>query len=51
MRLRFDNMRQWGQQALAHCTCSIEMALGIVKPKRASFPYKHHRLTLQADIF
>jgi Protein of unknown function (DUF1569) len=25
-------------QALAHCTRSVEMAMGIIKPKRASFP-------------
>lgn len=42
MRLRSDSIRQWGSmslaQALAHCTCSVEMAMGIIKPKRESFP-------------
>src|ERR1700761_3085824 len=41
-RLRSDSVRQWGSmslaQTLAHCTCSIEMAMGVIKPKRASFP-------------
>jgi uncharacterized protein DUF1569 len=42
MRLRSDSVRQWGSmspaQALAHCTNSVEMAMGIIRPKRTSFP-------------
>jgi hypothetical protein len=42
MRLRSDSVRQWGRmslaQALAHCTRSVEMAMGVIQPKRASFP-------------
>jgi hypothetical protein len=42
MRLRSDSVRQWGSmslaQALAHCICSVEMAMGVIKPRRAPFP-------------
>lgn len=42
MRLRPNSERQWGQltlaHALAHCTSCFQMAMGIVSPKRASFP-------------
>jgi len=41
-RLRPDSARQWGKmtlpQTLAHCTSSIQMALGTINPKRVSFP-------------
>lgn len=34
--------RQWGRmtlaQTLAHCTSSLQMAMGTVRPKRAAFP-------------
>jgi hypothetical protein len=37
-----DNERQWGSmavaQTLAHCTSSIEMAMGVIQAKRAPFP-------------
>jgi Protein of unknown function (DUF1569) len=42
MRLRPDSERQWGKMpvalVLAHCTCGLQMAMGIIKPKRAPFP-------------
>jgi Protein of unknown function (DUF1569) len=42
MRLRPESERQWGQltlaQTLAHCTSGLQMAMGAVNPKRASFP-------------
>ena len=42
MRLRPESERQWGSmsvaQTLAHCTSGVQMALGVINPKRASFP-------------
>lgn len=42
MRLHPESERQWGQltlvQTLAHCTSGLQMAMGMVNPKRASFP-------------
>lgn len=42
LRLQPGSERQWGRmtvaQTLAHCTSGIEMAMGIVRPKRAPFP-------------
>ena len=42
LQLRPESERQWGSmtvaQTLAHCTAGVEMAMGIIKPKRASFP-------------
>lgn len=42
LQLRPESERQWGTlavaQTLAHCTSGIEMAMGIIQPKRASFP-------------
>ena len=42
MRLHPDSERQWGSmtpaQTLAHCTSGIQMAMGGIKPTRASFP-------------
>src|SRR6202012_1633001 len=41
-RLHPDKARQWGSmslpQALAHCTSSVEMAMGIIQPRREPFP-------------
>ncbi|WP_047486647.1 DUF1569 domain-containing protein [Terriglobus sp. TAA 43] len=40
--LRPENKRQWGSmdlaQTLAHCTSGVEMAMGVIHPKRAPFP-------------
>ena len=42
MRLHPKSERRWGNmtlaQALAHCTSGIQMAMGIINPKRASLP-------------
>ena len=42
MRLHPESERQWGNmtlaQTLAHCTAGIQMATGVINPKRASFP-------------
>jgi hypothetical protein len=42
MRLQPESERQWGSmplvQTLAHCTSGMQMAMGIINPKRASFP-------------
>jgi hypothetical protein len=40
--LKPESERQWGSmalvQTLAHCTSGVQMAMGIINPKRASFP-------------
>jgi len=42
LQLRPESERQWGSmtaaQTLAHCTSSLEMATGVINPKRAPFP-------------
>lgn len=42
MRLYPESERSWGNmtlaQTLAHCTSGMQMAMGIINPKRASFP-------------
>ena len=42
MRLHPESGRQWGNmslaQTLAHCTSGIQMATGVINPRRASFP-------------
>jgi hypothetical protein len=42
LRLDAESGRQWGcmslTQALAHCTSGVQMAMGIINPKRAAFP-------------
>jgi hypothetical protein len=41
-KLHPESHRQWGSMTpaatLAHCTCSIEMAMGIIRAKPAPFP-------------
>lgn len=41
-RLRPESDRQWGSMnpaaTLAHCTSGIEMAMGVIRPKRAPLP-------------
>jgi Protein of unknown function (DUF1569) len=41
-QLRPESERQWGSmtvsQTLAHCTSGMEMAMGVINPKRAPFP-------------
>lgn len=42
LELRSESERQWGSmavaQTLAHCTSGIEMAMGVIQAKRATFP-------------
>jgi hypothetical protein len=42
MRLHPESERQWGNmplaQTLAHCTSGIQMATGVINPRRAPFP-------------
>jgi len=42
LRLRSESERQWGNmsvaQTLAHCTTTMQMAMGVLNLKRASFP-------------
>ncbi|HTX41076.1 MAG TPA: DUF1569 domain-containing protein [Acidobacteriaceae bacterium] len=42
LRLDAASERQWGSmtlpQTLAHCTSGLQMAMGTIQPKRASFP-------------
>ena len=42
MELHHDSQREWGNmtiaQTLVHCTSGLEMAMGVIKPKRAPFP-------------
>jgi hypothetical protein len=42
MRFHPESQRRWGNmtlaQTLAHCTSGIQMATGVINPKRASFP-------------
>jgi hypothetical protein len=42
MRLHPESERQWGNmtlaQTLAHCLSGLQMATGVIHPKRASFP-------------
>lgn len=42
MALHHDSQRLWGNmtvaQTLAHCTAGVEMAMGVINPKRAAFP-------------
>jgi hypothetical protein len=42
LKLRLESEPQWGSmkvaQTLAHCTSGIEMAMGVIRAKRAPFP-------------
>lgn len=42
LQLRPESERQWGSMAaaetLAHCTSGVEMAMGVIEPKRSPFP-------------
>ncbi len=44
LRLGPDSKRQWGKMtlpnALAHCTSSVQMAMGTLNPKRVAFPVR-----------
>lgn len=55
MRLHPDSGRGWGSmslaQTLAHCNSGMQMAMGVIKPKRASFPASVIGLLIKPLVF
>ena len=55
MRLHPESERRWGNmtiaQTLAHCTSGIQMATGVINPKRASFPANVVGLIIKPLVF
>jgi hypothetical protein len=55
MQLHDDSQRLWGKmtvaQTLAHCTSGLEMAMGVINPKRAPFPANVMGLLIKPLIF
>jgi hypothetical protein len=55
MELHHHSQRLWGTmtvaQTLAHCTSSLEMAMGVNKPKRAPFPANVMGLLIKPLVF
>ncbi|WP_263366817.1 DUF1569 domain-containing protein [Edaphobacter bradus] len=55
MRLHPESERQWGNmtlaQTLAHCTSGMQMAMGVINPKRASFPANVIGLLIKPLVF
>jgi hypothetical protein len=55
MRLHSGSERQWGSmsvaQTLAHCTSGIQMATGIINPRRAPFPASIVGLLIKPLVF
>ena len=55
LKLRPGSERQWGSmavsQTLAHCTSGMEMAMGVINPKRAPFPASVVGLLIKPLIF
>jgi hypothetical protein len=55
MRLHPGSERQWGDmtvaQTLAHCTSGMQMAMGIINPKRAPFPANVLGLIIKPLVF
>lgn len=55
LKLRPESERQWGSMAaaetLAHCTCGIEMAMGVIEPKRAPFPARLIGVLIKPLVF
>jgi len=55
MRLLPESEPQWGKmtvaQTLAHCTSGIQMATGVINPKRASFPANVIGLAIKPLVF
>ena len=55
MRLYPQSERSWGNmtlaQTLAHCTSGMQMAMGIINPKRASFPATVIGLIIKPLVF
>lgn len=55
LRLNPESKRQWGTmtvaQTMAHCTFDIQMAAGVINPRRASFPANVIGLVIKALVF
>jgi len=55
MLLHLESERRWGNmtlaQTLAHCTSGIQMATGVINPKRASFPANVIGLVIKPLVF
>ena len=55
MRLNPENAPLWGGmspgQTLAHCTSGLQMATGVINPKRASFPANMIGLIIKPMVF
>ena len=55
MRLHPESERRWGNmtpaQTLAHCTSGMQMAIGVINPKRASFPANVIGLLIKPLVF
>jgi hypothetical protein len=55
LQLRPESERQWGSmavaQTLAHCTSGLEMAMGGIQAKRATFPVSLIGLLIKPLIF
>ncbi|MEI9978471.1 MAG: DUF1569 domain-containing protein [Edaphobacter sp.] len=55
MCLHPESERQWGNmtlaQTLAHCTSGIQMATGVINPRRASFPANVIGLVIKPLVF
>src|SRR5450755_3410569 len=55
MELHHHSQRLWGNmtvaQALAHCTSGLEMAMGVINPKRAPFPANVIGLLIKPLVF
>jgi hypothetical protein len=53
--LRAESEPRWGSmtvaQTLAHCTSGVQMAMGVINPKRASFPAKVIGLLIKPLVF
>ena len=55
MRLQPGSEREWGNmtvaQTLAHCTSGIQMATGVINPRRATFPAIVFGLLIKPLVF
>jgi hypothetical protein len=55
MKLDSSSQRLWGNmtvaQTVAHCTSGLEMAMGVIKPKRAPFPGNVLGLLIKPMVF
>ena len=55
MELHHHSQRLWGNmtvaQTLAHCTSALEMAMGVINPKRAAFPANVMGLLIKPLVF